>query len=292
MVRHVFEWIGRWVFGTIALGSGVFSLVREGIGLYLGEHAEPRTAFERCMIVAFIVSAAVAWGQERSAVLRERRRYDARFKGLPRLEVGEVILGSSRERIDSSPGVYFLDDPSSYPKCTNIYTLSMAFINNPVACTPESVAKGVSATITFYDAANGKLERSVDGRWEKTIPQGGHMELSSEMLVHEIPINSRKVLIVAIKDESEAVCHATSVDAFHDGGFVFGKTGNASPWVIKAKAIDAVVRVRGVAVDQCWLVKLTNDGIGKGFASIRCEEKEPSFSYASERDLSRKRKRR
>src|ERR1039457_4342803 len=174
-MRHVFEWIGRWLFGAIALGSGLFSLFREGMGLYMGQHAEPRTAFERSMIVAFIVSAGVAWVQERYAVLQERRRFDARFKGLPRLEVRAIISSSSKERIDSSPGVFFLDDPASYPHCTTVYSLSMELLNNPVACTPESVAKGVSATISFYNAANAQRECSVDGRWEKIIAQGGRM---------------------------------------------------------------------------------------------------------------------
>ena len=277
-MRHVFEWIGRWVFGAVALGSGIFSLVREGIGLYLGEHAEPRTAFERCMIIAFVISAAIAWGQERSEVLRERQRYKEKFKGLPRLQVREVGVGTSSERVAPSPGIVNLDDP---PKRTTVYSLSMELVNNPVACTPQSVAKGVSATISFYNAANAQRECSVDGRWEKIIAQGGRMEQSSENLVDEIPINSRRLLIVAIKDEAEASCYGTSVDAFHDGAYVFGETGNASPWAIKAKDIDAVVRVRGISVDQCWLLKFTNDGLGKGFASATCKEVEPSFTYAS-----------
>jgi hypothetical protein len=280
-MRHLFEWIGRWFVFAIALGSGLFSLFREGMGLYMGQHAEPRTAFERSMIVAFIVSAGFAWFQERYAVLQERRRFEDRFNGLPRLEVRGIISGSSSERIDSSPGVYFLNDPSSYPKCTKVHTLSMEFINNPVACTPESVAKGVSATITFHNALNAERECSVDGRWEKTIAQGGHMELSSERLVYEIPINSHRLLIVAIKNEAEERCYGTSVDAFHDGGYVFGETGNASPWVIEAKDIDAVIRVRGISVDQCWLLQFTNDGVGKGFASVTCEEVEPSYTYTS-----------
>jgi hypothetical protein len=210
--------------------------------------------------------------------LRERQRYKEKFKGLPRLQVREVGVGTSSERVAPSPGIVNLDDP---PKRTTVYSLSMELVNNPVACTPQSVAKGVSATISFYNAANAQRECSVDGRWEKIIAQGGRMEQSSENLVDEIPINSRRLLIVAIKDEAEASCYGTSVDAFHDGAYVFGETGNASPWAIKAKDIDAVVRVRGISVDQCWLLKFTNDGLGKGFASATCKEVEPSFTYAS-----------
>ena len=208
-MRHVFEWIGRWVFGAVALGSGIFSLVREGIGLYLGEHAEPRTAFERCMIIAFVISAAIAWGQERSEVLRERQRYKEKFKGLPRLQVREVGVGTSSERVAPSPGIVNLDDP---PKRTTVYSLSMELVNNPVACTPESVATGVSATIRFYNATDARCECSVDGRWAKPIALGGRMEPSSERSVDVIPINSRRLLIVAIKNEAEDICYGTSID--------------------------------------------------------------------------------
>jgi hypothetical protein len=40
-VRDVFEWIGRWLFGAIALGSGLFSLFMEGMGLYMGRPPNP-----------------------------------------------------------------------------------------------------------------------------------------------------------------------------------------------------------------------------------------------------------
>ena len=168
-MRHVFEWIGRWLFGTIALGSGIFSLVREGVALYSGQHAEPRTAFERTMIIAFVGSAAAAWGQERRAVLQERRRYEAKCKGLPRLQVRKICVGSSSERVDSSPRFINLGDPTTYPNFTTLYTLSMKFVNNPVACTSESVGKSVSARLTFYDNATGKAEVFVDGRWPNIV---------------------------------------------------------------------------------------------------------------------------
>jgi hypothetical protein len=227
-----------------------------------------------------LFAAYKAWATEHQRWTEERRRYDEKFKGVPRLQVREIISGLSRERIDSSPEVYFLDDPSSYPPCTEVLTLSIAFENNPVACTAESVAKGVSATITFYDGATGTLECSVGGRWEKTRAQGGRMVLSSETLIDEIPINARIVLIAAIKAEGEDICYGTSVDAFHDGAYVFGKTGQASPWVINAKDIDATIRVRGISVDQCWLLRFTNEGNGKPFTSTTVEEVEPSFRYS------------
>ena len=40
-MRDVFEWIGRWLFGAIALGSGLFSLFMEGMGLYMGRPPNP-----------------------------------------------------------------------------------------------------------------------------------------------------------------------------------------------------------------------------------------------------------
>ena len=251
---------------SLSWGFGRPLAIRLGSGFLLG-------------LAFLLVAAYKAWLTEHDGRAEERRRYDAKFRGLPRLEVREITTGVSRERVDSSPGIFFPDDPASYPKCTDVFTLSVEFVNNPVACTSESVGKGLSATITFYDGVTGKFERSVDARWEKTVAQGGRMVLSSEALVDEVPINCRRVLIVAIKAEGGDTCFGTSVDAFHDGAFAFGKTGHGSQWAIKAKYIDAVIRVRGISVDQCWLLKFTNDGVGKGFASITCEEVEPSFRH-------------
>lgn len=231
--------------------------------------------------VFLLVAAYKTWAAEHEHWAEERRRYDEKFKGLPRLEVREIGVQISKKRIDASPGIINLDDPATYPSTTTVFTLSMEFVNNPVACASESVAKSVSATMTFYNGANGKGECSVDGRWAKTVARGGRMVLSSEILVDEIPINSRRALIVAIKAEGESICYGTSVDVFHNGAYVFGKTGQASPWVIKATDIDAMIRVRGISVDQCWLLKFTNGGVGKGFESVTCKEIEPSFKYAS-----------
>ena len=65
----------------------------------------------------------------------------------PRLEVREIILGSTEVRTDSWPRVYFRDDP----QCTTVYTLLMEFVNNPVACTPESVAQGRMFILVIAD---------------------------------------------------------------------------------------------------------------------------------------------
>jgi hypothetical protein len=253
-VRYALEWIGRWLFGAIALGSGIFSLVREGMGLYLGQHTEPRTAFERSMIVAFVISAAIAWGQERHAALQERRRYDARFKGLPRLQIKSVTVNQTKEKEDSSPVFGVLDyyaQRDSFPM--TVYTLIVEFVNNPPACTQDSVAAGVSATLTFYGDGGTEL-CSVEGRWSKMPVKHGPNEYRTERTIDAIQINELRQLIVAMKDEVEDVCYGTSVDTFQENGFAFRQTGSTSPWVLRGKHIAVLVRLRGILVDQCWLL--------------------------------------
>src|SRR6266481_1422573 len=80
-MRQILGWIGNVLVWVVVLMSGLFSLYREAVGLYRGQNAAPRNTFERCCIIAFIVSAAIVWGQERYV----RKQLETRFHGLPKL---------------------------------------------------------------------------------------------------------------------------------------------------------------------------------------------------------------
>lgn len=231
------------------------------------------------MIIALVISAAIAWGQERHAVLKERRRYAAKFSGLPRLRITSVTVNQTKEKADSSPVFGLLDYYSqrdSFP--ITVYTLIVEFINDPLACTQDSVAAGVRAMLTFHGDDGAEL-CSVERRWRTLPVKQGPDEYRTESTITAIQINESRELIVAIKDEVEEVCYGTSVDIFQEKGFVFRQSGSTSPWVLRGNRIAAVIRLRGIRIDQCWLLKFTNEGPGKGLSSIGHEQVEPSFTY-------------
>jgi len=155
----------------------------------------------------------------------------------------------------------------------------MVFENDPLACTSESIARKVSAKIDFYDAETGDCI-SVHGRWAAIVERKGRTVMSSETLVDEIQINGTKELIVAIKDPDDGTCYGMSTDAFHEQALTFGGTGPSSHWIVKGMNVDAVIRIRGINVDQCFVLEFNNEGKATAFASVACSEVDPSFTYS------------
>jgi hypothetical protein len=63
----------KWLPLTVALMSGAFSLYRELYGLYIGV-IPPKSLFWESMLIAFIISSAIAWAQERMKYLAEVKK--------------------------------------------------------------------------------------------------------------------------------------------------------------------------------------------------------------------------
>jgi hypothetical protein len=53
---------------TIAIMSGVLSIVRESYGMFAAHPVDPKSIFWACARIAFILAAAVAWWQEHQTV--------------------------------------------------------------------------------------------------------------------------------------------------------------------------------------------------------------------------------
>lgn len=68
----LFLWL-KWLPLTVALMSGAFSLYRELYGLYVGV-IPPKSLFWECMLIAFIISSAIAWVQEHVKYLTEVKK--------------------------------------------------------------------------------------------------------------------------------------------------------------------------------------------------------------------------
>jgi len=60
----------------VALMSGVFSILREGYELYVG-HVPARTIFSSTVLIAFVVSALIAWYREHLKVAEETAKVEA-----------------------------------------------------------------------------------------------------------------------------------------------------------------------------------------------------------------------
>jgi hypothetical protein len=75
---HIYKWLSylrwfRWLPVTVALMSGSLSLVRE-VYFFSSGILPPRSVFWTCAWIAFVISAALAWGQEHWRVLAAERQ--------------------------------------------------------------------------------------------------------------------------------------------------------------------------------------------------------------------------
>lgn len=239
--------------------SGILALGREAYGLYLGDNA-PRTLFERSVIIAFIVSAAVAWGQERYAVVQLKRR----LKGIPHIVLDPHGLFTKIRQ-------YYVKVTTRagdvVPALADYQCAVIRVLNDPVVSGPDAIAKGVSAVITFYDVS-GKELFTCPGRWaDPNQPYSpDDPQFRPDLTTLEIPIGGMKELDIVLKYIAEDVCYGITTENYGLPGLRNFRTQ------LKGTDFSARVRVRGAFIDKVWLVKFRSLGAMTELQPISCEE--------------------
>lgn len=245
-----------WV---VALMSGLFSLYREAVGLYQGQIAStPRSTFEHCAIIAFIISAAIVWTQERHA----RRRLEARFRGSPNLTLrGNAFGEETRYTIVPIPG-------GTRTKSVPFSCVILRITNDAATSAPDSVAKQVGAFLAFYNA-DGRFLFSFAGRWGDT-PQPPHLQQNQvpfELLNVDFPIGGTRELNIAIKYLEDAECYGVNNDSYGYPPYF-----NNPRWRLDGQRFRVDIRVQGVYVDRSWTVHFANLGVGGGLEAVSFED--------------------
>jgi hypothetical protein len=76
----------------VAVMSGVLAIFREVIGIYRGESISQRSLFWHCVLIAFVLSAAIVWFQQNQKITSLEIELEAKKKERPKPElVGEVV---------------------------------------------------------------------------------------------------------------------------------------------------------------------------------------------------------
>jgi hypothetical protein len=265
-MRSIVEYIAKFLLWAIALMSGSFSIYRELYGLIVTAQAtpnqyQPLTVFERCAVIAFILSAAILWYQE-------RRRFDSKFKGLPQLKLEpegfySEIRPCNESRLIPSGGVLVATN--------NMSCIMIRIVNEPTAPTPESIAK-VSAKLIFYDSNLRELF-TFHGRWGDTTQPSNLApnQAAFELLTVEMPIGISRELDVAMKFLEEEDAYGINNDSWRHGQLKDPR------WRLSGVEFSVKVSVQGAYVNQAWLAKFRNPGRNRELKCISCSKIKPTW---------------
>src|SRR5712671_7430871 len=150
--------------------------------------------------VALLFSFYSVWREERVRVVALEKR----VKGLPKLKLAES--GFHRDAFSR-----FTDPPNQ----ETYSCLRLRIVNDPDESTPESVAKGIRADISFFGEDDARL-LLIDGRWSDSAqPHAQKPELGIvPYLTAEFPIGQSRNLDLVAKRFGERCCFAVNNDSF------------------------------------------------------------------------------
>ncbi len=57
-----FHFILEILLWAVALMSGILSILREALAIFLPERVPKRSLFWNCVIISFVISATILWG--------------------------------------------------------------------------------------------------------------------------------------------------------------------------------------------------------------------------------------
>lgn len=244
------EW-GSGVTGSLSAPFAVAALVTTSQWL--------RYSFGAFALTLVIASVYQVWRREHRAL----EDVSAKFKGLPRLR-----LLPENVKVEIRQITYF--QMIDGRRVTNqgeqlLYCCVQAYItNDPRVATPNSVASGISAFLTYKDEAGEKL-LSMQGRWgdmEQPQPNGPRVDLDTASFA----IGQTRELDMFFKLFTDADCWAFNntsygCDTFKCPGFR-----------LRGENFSVDIRARGPYVDQTWKVRFRNPGVDTQFQIVEVIE--------------------
>ena len=187
----------------------------------------------------------------------------ARFKGLPRLR-----LTPENVKVENRQIAYF--QMLNGRRVTNQgealpYCCVQAYItNDPDVPTPESIATGISAFLSFRDEAGGPL-LSIPGRWgdmEQPEPNEPHVDLDTASFA----IGQVRELDIFFKLFTDTDCWAFNNTSYgHD-------TFKRPDFRLRDENLSVEIRARGPYVNQTWRIRFRNPGIDTRFQILEVNE--------------------
>jgi len=239
----------EWALWTLSLASGGPTVILALI-FYLQGREPPKNGL---LIFLLLCSLVAAW----AAGLRERN----------------VRLQGRKPRLRVAPGDFGQTHPVWVDKgCRTIPTRAFSALilrveNDPLVPTADSVARQVTARISFCRVDGTKLF-DFDGRWSDTIQPSRLplLEPTIELNTVDIAIGVRRELDLVLKYDAETDCFGVNNKSYR---FPWARNPE---WELGAGEYLIRVRLRGIGVDQPFLLRFRNPEGTEPLEPISCEE--------------------
>lgn len=194
-------------------------------------------------IAMFIVAAGWAWLDEYRKAEAEKIRADNLA-----IKIDEIEQAKPKIKLREPSAIFTESVRQSYGNNMfgDVPFLKANFVNDPPRPYPSAVAKGVLATIDYYDSSDNRHLLSIDGRWADSDQPSALNPLSSRvhLLSTNFGIGQSHSLDIAYLDCKTRECFAWNNDNYNY--FLFRCEAHR----LSGQTFKAIVRLRGEWVDE------------------------------------------
>jgi hypothetical protein len=163
-------------------------------------------------------------------------------------------------------------DSNAYP------FIQIQFSNEPYVHGPAAEAKGVQATVEYWN--NGQKLMALDGRWAHTpeptqVPFGRSISVPTrgakiapsqasvqELLKTDFPVGEPRQLDIAFKDVANGACYA-----FNNDSYLVGLKNQR--FKLSGDVITVKIKLSGLNTDSNFEFKFRDMGTGKGLEIVQ-----------------------
>jgi len=248
-----------------AWGSGITGTASAplAIAALLVKDSTQKLAYGMFAGAFFLIANFLVWRTERE----KRDALEQRLSGLPLIKLAPQGFYTQNRQLNIHEKLR--DTDVTIRTITREMSCLLArFINDPASPTPDSIARDITATIRFEDAA-GKELFWLDARWGDTDqPTPGTSTIDLQSV--DFAIGQTREVDIAFKLPEVEDCYRVNNDSYGNPDF------KDSRWRLQGTEFCATVRLRRPYVDKSWRFHFRNPGTEKNLEACDYKELSPT----------------
>jgi len=235
-------WVGR-----MAAGVSVLLAIGGATAPVLGWTWWPYTSLWIAAGFCIVMASYDIWIAEH----KHRISLEAKVSGFPRLRLAPDAI-----RPESFTIRYGTTSDGRIVIGPTYTALRLRLTNDPPHNTPDSYARGVRASVSFWNPLTGDRLLFVDGRWaDSTQPSQRDVNRDiTEILAVDFPVGQSRSLDLLIKYPEDEYCYAMNNDSYEVPDL---RNNNLR---LPKGILRIVVRVQAPYVDCTITAEVANDG--------------------------------